>query len=262
MAPAKNRLLWRFKWHIVIIYLTLIAVVLLTFFTNIFRIPEEGRMPQIIWLLGALVLLIAAIAMLSKISKILDTLGDNGARLERIAEHLEKSRDVLAQINQNTLLSDTARTIVFGDADRQALREAVLDKLQQQDFDATQKIIDEIAQRQGYKELAEQLRAQADKYRDATDAERVNYGLTHIEKLFENYQWAKASAQIERLIRAYPDFEKAKAMRQKLLDKKAERKKILLTAWDDAVKRQATDRSLEILRELDLYLTPNEGLAL
>ncbi|GAF72838.1 unnamed protein product, partial [marine sediment metagenome] len=40
------------------------------------------------------------------------------------------------------------------------------------------------------------------------------------------------------------------------------RKKILLTAWDDAVKRQDTDRSLEILRELDLYLTPNEGLAL
>ena len=51
-------------------------------------------------------------------------------------------------------------------------------------------------------------------------------------------------------------------MRQKLLDKKLERKKILLTAWDDAVKRQDTDRSLEILKELDQYLTPNEGLAL
>ena len=37
---------------------------------------------------------------------------------------------------------------------------------------------------------------------------------------------------------------------------------MLLNAWDDAVKRQATDRSLEILRELDMYLTPNEGLAL
>ena len=37
---------------------------------------------------------------------------------------------------------------------------------------------------------------------------------------------------------------------------------MLLAAWDDAVKRQDTDRSLEILRELDLYLTSNEGLAL
>jgi hypothetical protein len=37
---------------------------------------------------------------------------------------------------------------------------------------------------------------------------------------------------------------------------------VLLTAWDDAVQRRATDRCLEILKELDLYLTPNEGLAL
>ena len=41
-----------------------------------------------------------------------------------------------------------------------------------------------------------------------------------------------------------------------------ERKKVLLNSWDDAVKRQLTDRGLEILRELDVYLTPNEALAL
>ena len=35
-----------------------------------------------------------------------------------------------------------------------------------------------------------------------------------------------------------------------------------MAAWDDAVKRQETDRSLDILRELDFYLTPNEGFAL
>ena len=114
----------------------------------------------------------------------------------------------------------------------------------------------------GYKELADQLRTEANEYRDATDTERMNQVITYIEKLFDSYQWTKASIQIERLIKDYPESEKAKAMRQKLLDKKEERKKMLLTAWDEAVKRQATDRGLEILRELDLYLTPNEGLAL
>ncbi|MHC4596057.1 MAG: hypothetical protein ACYS19_14100, partial [Planctomycetota bacterium] len=79
---------------------------------------------------------------------------------------------------------------------------------------------------------------------------------------FEHCQWAKASAQIEGLIKAYPDSEQAKAMRHKLFDKKQQHKGILLAAWDDAVKRQETDRSLEILKELDLYLTPNEALAL
>ncbi len=175
---------------------------------------------------------------------------------------LEKNRSVLTQINQNTRLSETAKTMAFRDADRQSLREAVFDKLQQQDFDTAYEIIDEIAHSTIYQELAEQLRAEADKYHDATDAERVNQVIALIEKLFENYQWAKASSRIERLIKDYPKSEEAKAMRQKLLDKKQERKKILLTAWDDAVKRQDTDRSLEVLRELDLYLTPNEGLAL
>ena len=194
--------------------------------------------------------------------KILDALRDNSTKLERITDALEKNHSVLTQINQSTRLSETAKAIAFRDADRQSLREAVLDKLQQQDFDTAYEIIDEVAHRAGYKELAEQLRAEADKYCDATDQERMNQTITHIKMLFEDCQWAKASTEIEKLIKAHPDSEKAKAMRQQLLDKKEERKKILLNAWDDAVKRQATDRSLEILKELDQYLTPNEALAL
>ena len=262
MDMRKDRLLWRFKWHIVIVYIALIAVVLLVIFTEIFETPEAGQMPDLVWLLGGFILLIAALIMLSKVLKILDALQDNSTKLEKITEALEKVRAGLTQINQSTCLSETAKAIVFRDADRQFLREAVLDKLQQQDFDTAYEIIDEITHCAGYKELAEQLRAEADKYRDATDAERENQVITHIKMLFDDCQWAKASTQIEKLIRAYPDSEKAKEMRQQLLDKKEERKKILLNAWDDAVKRRATDRSLEILKDLDQYLTPNEALAL
>ncbi len=262
MDFGKDSMLWRFRWHIVIICVALIVIVLLTIFTNVFQTSGESQIPQLVWFFGVLLLLIAVLIMLSKVFKIPDALAENSAKLDKITETLEKTRAVLTQINQSTRLSETARAIVFRDVDRQSLREAVFDKLQQQDFDTTYEIIDEIANSTGYKELAEQLRAEADRYRDATDQERINQVIAHIEKLFEGYQWAKASALIERLIKAEPESEKARAMRQKLLDKKEERKKILLTAWDDAVKRQATDRSLEILRELDLYLTPNEGLAL
>ena len=40
------------------------------------------------------------------------------------------------------------------------------------------------------------------------------------------------------------------------------RKRELIGAWDAAVRDGDPDRSLEILKELDLYLTPSEGLAL
>jgi len=134
--------------------------------------------------------------------------------------------------------------------------------LQQKDFDGANEIIEQIAQRSEYKEIAEQLRAQAGHYHDATDHDRFEQVASHIEKLVNDCHWARASAQIEGLIKAHPESERAKALRQTLHDRKQDRKRILLAAWDDAVKRQETDRSLDILKELDFYLTPNEGLAL
>ena len=262
MNLQADKPLWRFKWHGIIIYVVLIIVVLLTVFTNVFQTSEGGFVPQIIWFLSGLLVLAAVLMILLKIIRILDAVRETGAQLEQVTEAVEKNRAVLAKINQNTRLSEKAKAIASRDIDRQALREVIFDKLQQQDFDTTYEIIDEIARSSVYHDLAEQLRRDAEKYRDASAAERINQVLAHIEKLLDDCQWAKASALIERLIKAEPDSEKAKQMRQRLVDKKQERKKILLTAWDDAVKRQATDRSLEILRELDMYLTPNEGLAL
>jgi hypothetical protein len=262
MDLQDNSFYGRFKWHIVIISIALAIVILLAMFTDVFISSEVNVLQNLILLLGALVFLSALLAMLSRLFKIVDALKDNSTKLEEVAGALEKIHTGLAQINHSTRLSEKAKAIAFRDEERRSLREAVFDKLQQHDFDAAYEIINEIDNRPEYKELAEQLRAQADKYRTATDQERISQVITHIEKMLEDCLWAKASAQIERLIENYPDSEKAKAMRQKLLDKKEGRKKILLAAWDDAVQTQDTDRSLTILKDLDMYLTPNEALAL
>jgi hypothetical protein len=47
-----------------------------------------------------------------------------------------------------------------------------------------------------------------------------------------------------------------------LRERKAFQKSELLAEWDMAVREKDTDRGLEILKELDLYLTPTEALAL
>ncbi len=262
MNSQKDSFWQRFKWHIVIIGIAVAIIIILTMFTDVFQSSESTLLPQLILVLGVLVALSALLAMLSRLFKILDALRDNSSKLEAVADALEKISTGLTQINHSTRVSETVKAIAFRDADRQSLREAVFDKLQQQEFDDAQQIIDEISKRPEYAELAEQLKAQVEQYHTATDQERINQAVAHIERLLDNCRWARASAQIEGLIKAYPDYEKAKLMRQILLDKKQQRKKILLAAWDDAVQQQETDRSLEILKELDLYLTPNEGLAL
>jgi len=231
-------------------------------FTDIFETSETNKIPQMIWLLCALTMLFITLTILSKVVKIFDRLKESEGSLEKASGLLEKMNVELRQISHNTRLSEQAKSIAYRDADRRSLRESVLEKLHRQDFEATYEIIDEIASLTEYKKLADALRAEAKKYQDSSDAERVNQVIAYIDKFLDSFQWTQASTVIEQLIKAAPNSEDAKSMRQKLVDKKQERKKALLALWDEAVKRQETDRSLEILNELDLYLTPNEGLAL
>ena len=262
MSSENDSFFRRYKWHVVVVWVVLVIVVVLTLFTDIFQKSQIDSLRQLVFILGALMFISALLAMLSRVFKILDTLRDNSAKLEEVTNALEKIGSGLAQINHSTRVSETAKAIAFRDSDRQSLREAVFDKLQQQEFSAAEEIINEIAKRPEYRDLSEQLRVQTSRYHDATDHERLNQVMVHINKLLDDCQWGRASAQVEGLISANPENEQAKAMRQILLDKKQERKRILLAAWDDAIQNQETDRSLEILKELDQYLTPNEGLAL
>lgn len=261
MDSEKDDFFRRYRWHILVISVAVIMGVF-TLFTNVFENSQTDLFIPLVLVFGALVFLSALLAMVSRLFKILDVLKDNNTNLEKVAGRLEAISTELAQINHSTRVSETAKAIAFRDVDRQSLREAVFDKLQQQDFGAANEIIAEIAERPEYRDLAAQLRTQCDRYHDATDQERVNQIIAHIEKLLDDYQWGRASAQIEGLIKTHPMSEKAKAMRQVLFDRKQNRKRVLLAAWDDAIQAQETDRSLEILKELDSYLTPNEALAL
>ena len=108
----------------------------------------------------------------------------------------------------------------------------------------------------------EQLARTAGSYRNATEKERINQVIAHIDELCAQYRWNQAAAQIENLIKAFPYSEEAKLMPRKLRERKDKRKRDLLAMWDEAVQSKDTDRSLEILKDLDMYLTPTEGLAL
>ena len=264
-SPA-DRPSWEFSWRFVVVYAILIVcavgIVVVTFTTDFLKTSKEDQIPPLAWLLLTVAFLIAIITTISKLLKLLDAIQDNSVKLERLIDALEKSRTVLDQIDQTSRLSDAAKAMILRDSDKQYVKEAVLNKIQQEDLDTAYEIIDDLANRTGYKEMAIQLRAEADKHHGATDQERIEKIIAQIEKLLENYQWVNANIEIEKLIHTFPESEEAKSMRRKLLIRREERKKVLLNAWNDAVNRRATDRSLEILKELDLYLTPQEAVTL
>ena len=259
MGSVNDDFFTRYKWHIVIICVISITV---AFFLSSDDSLQISQTDQVLWLLGALVFIGALLTMLSRVIKILDALKDNSSKLEELTHSLQQLHEGLKQIKQSTLISDAVKSIAFRDADRQSLKGVVFEKLQLKDFNAAYEIIDEIEKLPEYEDLSDELREQAEQYQNANEQERLVQLIAHIEKLIVDARWARASAQIEALIKAYPESEQAKNLRQILQDNKQERKKILLAAWDDAVTNQETDRSLEILKELDSYLSPNEALAL
>jgi hypothetical protein len=262
MNDEKQKASLTLKWYFIIGFSAVGVLLLAAILAEKFLPSYLVSVPQYVWFIGALIVLAAILIILIEIIRLCIQIEENGLRLERLQDVVEKNSEILSQIRLNTGLSETAKAIASREVDRQSISQAVFDKLQKQDFNAADQIVEEISRSTAYQELAEQLRTEIGNYRNATEQERINQVIKHIEELLENYQWAKASIQIESLIAAAPNCEKAKAMRQKLVDKKEERKKILLNLWDDAIKREATDRSIEILKELDMYLTPNEGLAL
>ena len=244
------------KWHFLFMGLAIVGVVLWPLSQWLKAL--KGSFIMVVYFAAA----VAIFAVLQMLSEMVKSIWQQREKIEQINESLTAQKKLLEQISQGVRLSEAAKTICYRDSDRQQLRASVMERLHQQDFEATYAMIDSIAQKPEYKHLAADLKLTADQYRNATDNDRVSQVINYIDRLLEQCQWANADTQIERLIKKYPDSEKAKEMSVKLFERKEKRKRELLDEWDTAVKKSDVDHSLEVLHELDFYLTPSEGLAL
>ena len=263
----KHRHAWQFKWHTLFAFIILLAACLLL----IGKILDGNSSPPdelgsrlisiagtIFWVSG----FYAVFAALLLFSEIVHSLKRNSEKVDNTAETLSRQNNLLTRISQAAHLSDTAKEIVFRDSEQMELGEAVLTKLHQHEFDEAESMINAMSEYPKYKDLANRLKRMTVKYRSATEEGRVNQIIAHIEDLFEQKLWIQAAAQIENLLKTFSYSDKAKTMPARLRQRKDRQKRELLADWDLAVREKNTDRGLEILKELDMYLSPNEALAL
>jgi outer membrane protein assembly factor BamD (BamD/ComL family) len=258
----KHRPAWRMSWHLLFGFFAILATAFLVF--GAFFEAGQFRsiailIAKILYALGGAV---AVYGILFLLNDSILSLRINTEKLDNTAEMLSRGNSLLAQVSQASRLSDTAKEIVYRDSEQMELGEAALTKLHQHDFDDADAMITAMAEHPKYKNLSERLKLKADKFRTATEEGRVNQIIAHINELLDQKLWIQAAAQIDNLIRNFPHSEKAKTMPAHLQERKDRQKRQLLADWDLAVRNKETDRGLEILKELDLYLTPTEALAL
>ena len=205
---------------------------------------------------------VATFAVVILLQEYIFNLRENTQKLENLFELEVKQVSLFKQISRGLQLSESAKAIAYRESDRLGLTEAVIGKLHQKDFDTALEMIADMGKKPEYITLAEQLRRTLEKYRNATEEEQINHAIAHMETLEANHYWAEASNQIEKLLVAYPDSDKVKKLPNILSMKKNQRKKELLKGWDYAVNNDDTNKSIEILKELDHYLTAQEAIAL
>src|SRR3954447_3220611 len=184
---------------------------------------------------------------------------DSDARSAALTERLEQFSVLLNLITEQQLLSDRAKSVAFRDKDRDALRRAIQEEINRQDWDAALRLADEIEAQFGYRTEAARFRDEIRQRQQEQVRRQIQEVVTVIDRYTRSEQWNGALREAERLMGMFPDNEQVKNLPTEIDRRRQEHKKQLIDSWHDAVARHDVDGSIEILKQLDAYLTPAEA---
>src|SRR5205085_7870328 len=126
------------------------------------------------------------------------------------------------------------------------------------DWDASVRLVDEIEAAFGYKQEASRFREEIRARRQEQVRKQIQEVVEVIDRHTRSEQWNGALREAERLMGMFPDNEQVKNLPHEIDARRQAHKKQLLASWNEAVARHDVDGSIEILKQLDLYLTPAE----
>ena len=182
--------------------------------------------------------------------------------LGRMSKDLKDLISTVALLGENTLLSERAKSIAFREKDGEAVRGAIEEKMAKEDWESARYLANQLGHLFGYQQEALGLSEKISKAQEQSSRHKLEMGLARMKDLLAAFQWDAAAKQIQALQESYPQEVQAKNLSGLLEDRRLEHKKHLLQQWDQAVNRNQIDHGIEILQELDQYLTANEVAAL
>jgi len=180
-------------------------------------------------------------------------------RIETVAQRQAESTGKLIDL---VSLSDQAKSLIYRDRELEALREVFHEDLMRQDYKTAEALIDSLAEKFGYADEAVRLRQQLAESRKATLQEKIDTAIARIQKIIDNADWPRAVREAQRLVRLFPSNPKVASVPERIEAARTKRKRELLRAYGEAVKKNDVDRGIELLQELDGYLAPQEAEAL
>ena len=183
-------------------------------------------------------------------------------RLERLDGTVKKNTDLLKQLHALAKLSDGPKSLLCRADEMDAFREAIHHDLTTEDYDSVSELINKIEEIPGYAAEAKILRAEAVDYQDSSMEQKVQAAVSRVERFIGECDWARALGEAQRLGGLFGGNETITELPAKIHIARAKHKRDLLQAYGEATRKNDVDRSIELLKELDAYLTPQEAGAL
>lgn len=180
-------------------------------------------------------------------------------QLEALGERLADMATLLDSINDRLLVSDMAKRIAYRGKDRQVLRDAIRDDLNKGDFDAAMVMVNQMSETYGYREEAEEFRQKIMQLRETDVSTELARAVRRVDELTAQEAWDQAFAEVARIARMYPDAPRAAELPQRVRQAFENRKHELERAFLRAAERDDVDQAMDLLRDLDRYLTEQEA---
>lgn len=173
-------------------------------------------------------------------------------------DRMEQFSVMINVLTEQQLLSDRGKSVAFRDKDREALNRAIREEMGRGQYDAALILIADMENTFGYKQQADELRGEIAAQREQIVRRVVSDATAAIDRAATSEKWDEAMAIATRVAEAYPDHEAVLALQEQIHQRKENVKQQLLTRWQDAVARKDIDASIDLLRQLDMYVTPEE----
>ena len=171
----------------------------------------------------------------------------------------EEVAAAIREVRDQSSLSDDARRVLNRQRERELLRGAIEEDIAAQDWDAAMILVRELADRFGYRVDAEEFRRRIEDERSETQRRLMDDAVAHLDGLIAGRRWDQAIAEAGRIARIYPDSSRVGGLRQRVESARAAYKEDLERRFLEAASRERIDEAMDLLKELDAYLTEAEA---
>jgi hypothetical protein len=174
-------------------------------------------------------------------------------------DRLEQVSILLNLISEQQLLSDRAKSVAFREKDSDALRRAIQEEIAKCNWEVATTLVEEMEKSFGYRLEADRFRSEIDRCRREQEGKVIAEASAAIDRAIRGERWTEAHDLARRLQMQFADNEIVRNLPADIDRRRNEYKQRLVDSWHDAVARKDVDGSIEILKQLDLYLTPAEA---